>query len=103
MRAVTFQSMVRTSSPGRYSRTSLNSMPRAAEDAVVLAEEEHAHKAAGADLQAADACQHLLGRQVRRKFGGGYGHLPRVGRRRRGFRIAGRGGAFVNAGARATR
>ncbi len=27
MRAVTFQSMVRTSSPGRYSRTSLNSMP----------------------------------------------------------------------------
>ena len=28
MRAVTFQSIVRTSSPGRYSRTSANSMPR---------------------------------------------------------------------------
>ena len=28
MRAVTFQSMVRTSSPGSYSRTSANSMPR---------------------------------------------------------------------------
>ena len=28
MRAVTFQSMVRTSSPGAYSRTSANSMPR---------------------------------------------------------------------------
>ncbi len=27
MRAVTFQSMVRTSSPGTYSRTSRNSMP----------------------------------------------------------------------------
>jgi len=27
MRAVTFQSMVRMSSPGRYSRTSENSMP----------------------------------------------------------------------------
>ncbi len=28
MRAVTFQSIVRTSSPGAYSRTSANSMPR---------------------------------------------------------------------------
>ena len=28
MRAVTFQSMVRTSSPGWYSRTSANSIPR---------------------------------------------------------------------------
>jgi hypothetical protein len=27
MRAVTFQSIERTSSPGRYSRTSMNSMP----------------------------------------------------------------------------
>ena len=28
MRAVTFQSIVRTSSPGAYSRTSANSIPR---------------------------------------------------------------------------
>ena len=46
----------------------------AAEDAVVLAEEEQAHEAAGADLQAPDAGEHLLlGEAGGEVSGGGVG------------------------------
>ena len=55
MRAETFQSMSRMSSPGMYCRTSENAMPAPLEDGVVLPRHPIAHQALGDDLDLADA------------------------------------------------
>ena len=49
-RAVTFQSMVRTSSPGTYSRTLSKSMPATAEDRVIVPGQRLVDQAARAEL-----------------------------------------------------
>ena len=74
MRAVTFQSMPRTSSPGWYSRTSSNDEAGALERRVVLAAERVADEPAGPEVQAADLVEHV-GRE--------HGDWPRAGLVRR--------------------
>ena len=57
-RAVTFQSMSRTSSPARYSRTSENDMPRPRR--VILSGEDFVGKPPGFDLDLADSFQDIV-------------------------------------------
>ena len=55
MRAVTFQSMMRISSPGWYCRTSENAMPRPLKTEWYWPASMSDDHLAGADLQLADA------------------------------------------------
>ena len=55
MRAVTFQSMSRTSSPGMYWRTSENAMPRPLNTEWYCPASRSLHQALGDDLDLADA------------------------------------------------
>ena len=61
VRAVTFQSIVRTSSPGTYSRTSSKSMPRPLKTRVVLAGQRVGHEPARADFDLPHLLQDFAG------------------------------------------
>ena len=59
-RAVTFQSMSRTSSPARYSRTSENDMPRPRKAVWYFPAKISFEKTAGLDLDLTDASENIV-------------------------------------------